>query len=45
MRLNRPNLAWPQLKDLEFVWWVETVKEQDMPQSAVDLSKLVLPWA
>ncbi len=45
MRLNRPNLASPQLKDSDFTSWVETVKEQDMLQSAVDLSKLVPPWA
>ena len=43
VRLNRPNLATPQLKGSDFVWWVETMKQQDMLQSAVDLNKLVLP--
>ena len=43
MRLNRPNLATPQLKDSDFAWWVETMKQQDMLQSGVDLNKLVLP--
>ncbi len=41
--LNRPNLATPQLKDSDFAWWVETMKQQDMLQSGVDLNKLVLP--
>jgi NitT/TauT family transport system substrate-binding protein len=43
VRLNRPNLATPQLKDSDFASWVETMKEQDMLQSAVDLNKPVLP--
>ena len=43
VRLNRPNLATPQLKGSDFAWWVETMKQQDMLQSAVDLNKLVLP--
>ena len=43
VRLNRPNLATPRLKDSDVACWVETKKEQDMLQSAVNLSKLILP--
>ena len=43
VRLNRPNLATPQVKGSDFAWWVETMQQQDMLQSAVDLNKLVLP--
>jgi len=43
VRLNRPNLATPQLKGSEFAWWVETMKQQEMLQSALDLNTLVLP--
>lgn len=43
VRLNRPNLATPQVKSSDFAWWVETMKEQDMLQSGIDLNKLVLP--
>ncbi len=43
VRLIRPKLATLQLKDSNVVRWIETTKEQDMLQSAVDLNKLVLP--
>jgi hypothetical protein len=43
VRLNRPNLATPQLKHSYFAWRVETMKEQDVLQSGIDLNKLVLP--
>jgi hypothetical protein len=43
VRLNRPNLAKPQLKDSYFAWWIETMKEQDVLQSGLDLNSLVLP--
>jgi hypothetical protein len=43
VRLNRPNPAKPQLEDSDSAWWIETMKEQDMLQSGVDLNKLVLP--
>ena len=43
VRLNRPNLATPQLKPSDFAWWIETMKQQDMLQSSVDLNTLVLP--
>jgi NitT/TauT family transport system substrate-binding protein len=43
VRLNRPNLATPQLKPSDFAWWIGTMKQQDMLQSSVDLNTLVLP--
>jgi NitT/TauT family transport system substrate-binding protein len=43
VRMNRPNLATPQLKPSDFAWWIETMKQQDMLQSSVDLNTLVLP--
>jgi NitT/TauT family transport system substrate-binding protein len=43
VRLNRPNISKPELKGSDFAWWVETMKQQDMLQSTIDLDKLVLP--
>ena len=43
VRLNRPSLSKPELKGSDFAWWVDTMKQQGMLQSDVDLSKLVLP--
>jgi NitT/TauT family transport system substrate-binding protein len=43
VRLTRPNIAKPELKASDFGWWVETMKEQNMLQSPIDLTKLVLP--
>ncbi len=40
---NRPNISKPALKGADFTWWLETMKQQDMLQGSVDLSKLVLP--
>ena len=40
---NPPSVSKPELKGTDFAWWVETMKQQDMLQSNVDLSKLVLP--
>jgi NitT/TauT family transport system substrate-binding protein len=43
VRLIRPSLSMPELKGSDFAWWVETMKQQDMLQSDIDLDKLVLP--
>jgi len=43
VRLSRPDIAQPELKGSDFAWWVETMKEQNLLQSTVDLNKLVLP--
>ena len=43
VRLTRPDVSKPELKGSDFAWWVETMKQQDMLQSTVDLDKLVLP--
>ena len=41
--MTRPDIAKPELKGSDFAWWVETMKQQDMLQSTLDLDKLVLP--
>jgi NitT/TauT family transport system substrate-binding protein len=43
VRLNPPSHSEPALKGSDFKWWVETMKQQGMVQSDIDLSKLVLP--
>jgi NitT/TauT family transport system substrate-binding protein len=43
VRLNRPDISQPELKGSDFAWWVETMKQQNMLQSPIDLDKLVLP--
>jgi len=43
VKLNRPNLSQPALKGADYAWWVDTMKQQDMLQSDIDVSKLVLP--
>jgi NitT/TauT family transport system substrate-binding protein len=43
VRLTRPDVSKPEIKGSDFAWWIETMKQQDMLQSAVDPSKLVLP--
>jgi NitT/TauT family transport system substrate-binding protein len=43
VRLSRPDIAQPELKGSDFAWWVETMKEQNLLQSTVDINKLVLP--
>jgi NitT/TauT family transport system substrate-binding protein len=43
VRLSRPDISQPELKGSDFAWWVETMKQQNLLQSTVDLNKLVLP--
>ncbi|MBV8662615.1 MAG: ABC transporter substrate-binding protein [Hyphomicrobiales bacterium] len=43
VRLNRPGLSEPKLKASDFAWWLDVMKQQDMLQSQIDASKLVLP--
>jgi hypothetical protein len=43
VRLNQPSRSQPELKGADFKWWVETMKQQGMLQSDIDLDKLVLP--
>lgn len=40
---NRPNISRPELKGSDFAWWIETMKQQNMLQGALDVSRLVLP--
>ena len=40
---NRPNISHPELKGADFAWWIDTMKQQNMLQGALDTSKLVLP--
>jgi NitT/TauT family transport system substrate-binding protein len=43
VRLNRPDLAHPEIKGADFAWWLDTMSQQGMLQGKVDLDKLVAP--
>ena len=43
VKLNRASISHPALKGADFAWWLTTMKQQDMLQSDIDVSKLVLP--
>ncbi|WP_158813811.1 ABC transporter substrate-binding protein [Methylocapsa sp. S129] len=43
VRLNRPNLAAPELKSDQLAWWLDVMKQQNLLQSQIDPSKLVFP--
>jgi NitT/TauT family transport system substrate-binding protein len=43
VRMNPVSLSKPDLKGSDFAWWVDTMKQQGMLQSEIDLNKLVLP--
>jgi len=42
-KLNRPNISQPALKPADYTWWIQTMKQQDMLQTEIDLNKIVLP--
>jgi NitT/TauT family transport system substrate-binding protein len=41
--MNPASRAEPALKGSDFAWWVETMNQQGMLQSHVDLGNLVYP--
>jgi NitT/TauT family transport system substrate-binding protein len=43
VRLNRPNLAAPDLKADQLAWWLDVMKQQNLLQTEIVPSKLVLP--
>ena len=43
VRISPANLTHPALKASDFGWWLETMKQQDMLQAPIDVSKLVVP--
>jgi NitT/TauT family transport system substrate-binding protein len=43
VRLNRPNLATPDLKADQLAWWLDVMKQQNLLQTEINVSKLVLP--
>ena len=43
VRLNRPNLAAPDLKADQLAWWLDVMKQQNLLQTEINPSKLVLP--
>ena len=43
VRVSPANLTQPALKASDFGWWLETMKQQDMLQAPIDVSKLVVP--
>jgi NitT/TauT family transport system substrate-binding protein len=42
VKMNRPNLAAPEVKPDGFSWWLGVMKQQDMLQTAIDPAKIVL---
>lgn len=42
VKMNRPNIAAPDLKPEGFAWWLDVMKQQNMLQSTVDPAKIVL---
>lgn len=42
VKMNRPNVAAPDVKPEGFAWWLDVMKQQNMLQSAVDPAKIVL---
>jgi len=42
-RSIKPSVSEPKLAGADFAWWLKTMKEQDMLQGEVDLSRLVAP--
>jgi NitT/TauT family transport system substrate-binding protein len=43
VRMNRPNLAAPELKTDQLAWWLDVMKQQNLLESQIDTAKLVLP--
>ena len=43
VRLNRPSLAAPDLKADQLAWWLDVMKQQNLLQTEIVPSKLVLP--
>jgi NitT/TauT family transport system substrate-binding protein len=43
VRLNRTNLATPDLKADQLAWWLDVMKQQNLLQTEINVSKLVLP--
>jgi NitT/TauT family transport system substrate-binding protein len=43
VRMNRPNLAAPEMKADQLVWWLDVMKQQNLLQSQIDTAKIVLP--
>jgi len=43
VRAHRASISKPELKASDFAWWIEVMKQQDMLQTDLDASKLVLP--
>jgi NitT/TauT family transport system substrate-binding protein len=43
VKMNRPNLAAPELKPDQLAWWLDVMKQQDLLQTKIDTSKIVTP--
>jgi NitT/TauT family transport system substrate-binding protein len=43
VKLNRPNLAAPDLKADQLAWWLDVMKQQNLLQTEIIPAKLVLP--
>jgi NitT/TauT family transport system substrate-binding protein len=42
VKMNRPNVAAPDVKPDGFAWWLDVMKQQNMLQTNIDPAKIVL---
>jgi NitT/TauT family transport system substrate-binding protein len=43
VRMNRPNLAAPDLKADQLAWWLDVMKQQNLLQGQIDPAKIIWP--
>jgi NitT/TauT family transport system substrate-binding protein len=43
VRMNRPNLAAPEIKADQLAWWLDVMKQQNLLQGQIDPAKILLP--
>jgi NitT/TauT family transport system substrate-binding protein len=41
VKLNRPNISEPELKPEQLAWWIDVMKQQNMLQTQIDLTKII----
>jgi NitT/TauT family transport system substrate-binding protein len=43
VKLNRPNIAAPELKPDQLAWWLDVMKQQGLLQTEINTSKIIFP--
>jgi NitT/TauT family transport system substrate-binding protein len=43
VKISRPNLAAADLKPEQLAWWLDVMKQQDLLQTKIDTSKIIVP--